>query len=428
MHPPPGLRITSSPPLSLSAVETTTGLLSISGDGTIGSADVILSTLSSAVAAASTAATKVSGHEDGPQHHSQGECELLGPFSLFIQGALGLLALSSLVWKRYRERPQRPLKIWSFDVSKQLFGSVLVHAANLLMSLLSAGKFDVSPTGAAAALSRDEEVYQPNPCSFYLLNLAIDTTLGIPILIFLLRLLTYAFSLTPFGQPPESIQSGNYGRPPKAWWWFKQSIIYFLGLMGMKVCVLFIFTVLPWISRIGDWALRWTEGNETIQVIFVMLLFPVIMNAIQYYIIDSFIKDRSPSDHDLIPGDDDEDEDDEFDGHGPSIDSTADSLEGSTNATKTIERSEDRSKPKTEALPENGRGNKEVASSSRVPSRKGSQLKIVSDAYGEYSPTADGDESPTVVGSANADERGSLLSNSGDGANSKAGSSIISNR
>jgi hypothetical protein len=33
----------------------------------------------------------------------------------------------SLVYKRWRERPQRPVKIWAFDVSKQVFGSVMLH-------------------------------------------------------------------------------------------------------------------------------------------------------------------------------------------------------------------------------------------------------------------------------------------------------------
>lgn len=39
-----------------------------------------------------------------------------------------------------------------------------------------------------------------------------------------------------------------------------------------------------------------------------MLFFPVVMNALQYYIIDSFIKNQKPSDHDQIPSED-EDED-----------------------------------------------------------------------------------------------------------------------
>jgi hypothetical protein len=60
----------------------------------------------------------------------------------------------------------------------------------------------------------------------------------------------------------------------------------------MKLVVLFIFVLLPWIARVGDWALRWTEGDEKLQIVFVMMLFPVIMNALQYYIIDSFIKKK----------------------------------------------------------------------------------------------------------------------------------------
>ncbi|KAI9884427.1 MAG: hypothetical protein M1823_003781 [Watsoniomyces obsoletus] len=245
-----------------------------------------------------------------PTSLESGECELLGPFSLIVQSALGILALSSLVWKRYRERPRRPLKIWAFDASKQVVGSLLLHMANLLMSMLSAGKFSVK----IPAVGTDGDQYQPNPCSFYLLNLGIDTTLGIPILVGLLRIFTYGFSLTPFGQPPESIQSGNYGRPPKTSWWAKQSLIYFFGLLGMKTCVLIIFNILPWISRVGDWALKWTEGNEALQVVFVMLLFPLIMNAIQYYIIDSFIKNSKPLDPDALD-DSADDDDDRAGGH-----------------------------------------------------------------------------------------------------------------
>jgi len=110
------------------------------------------------------------------------ECHLLGPYALVVQGALGLLALSSLVYKRWRETPRRPLKIWFFDVSKQVFGSVLLHLANILMSMLSSGKFDVAAKAKAAQqyAGSDDEGSQPNPCSFYLLNLAIDVWLSVP--------------------------------------------------------------------------------------------------------------------------------------------------------------------------------------------------------------------------------------------------------
>lgn len=132
----------------------------------------------------------------GGSADEQGECRLLGPFALLVQLALGGLALMSLVYKRWRERPQRPLKIWFFDASKQVFGSVLVHIANVFMSMLTSGRFSikVEPTSAATvravsmmvvrSLVRREgqdggapdDEYTPNPCSFYLLNLAIDVS------------------------------------------------------------------------------------------------------------------------------------------------------------------------------------------------------------------------------------------------------------
>ncbi|CAM1506618.1 Fc.00g062590.m01.CDS01 [Cosmosporella sp. VM-42] len=169
------------------------------------------------------------------------------------------------------------------------------------MSMLTSGRFSVQVEPTVTTRSDDD--YTPNPCSFYLLNLAIDTTLGIPILIILLRVTTGLVGYTSFGKPLESIQSGNYGNPPNAWWWLKQSVIYFFGLFGMKICVLIIFLMMPWISKVGDWALGWTEGNERLQIAFVMMIFPLIMNGLQYYIIDSFIK-KKDNDHERLPSDD----------------------------------------------------------------------------------------------------------------------------
>ncbi|CAK7204434.1 hypothetical protein SEUCBS139899_007191 [Sporothrix eucalyptigena] len=375
-----------------------------------------------------TATSQKEGSEKGPGHPSEpsGDCRLMGPFAIFVQLGLGGLALMSLVYKRWRERPQRPVKIWFFDVSKQVFGSVLVHMANVFMSLLTSGRFSIKLTPsvvsrAAVLLQRDggSEPYTPNPCSFYLLNLAIDTTLGIPILIFLLRITTALVSYTPLGQPPESIQSGNYGRPPNAWWWLKQSIIYFCGLFGMKICVLIIFITMPWISRIGDWALRWTDGNEQLQIIFVMMLFPLIMNALQYYIIDSFIKDQTMSSADsssssdrvglydhLTDSADDEDED--TDGG----DSDDDVYTGSNLETvDSSDSGEGGSRRRTEEVTARKRADSLLVPSRSVSSRTGrTSAKKAAGATTtvtepEYDPEIDGD-SPTIIGSSSS-QRGS---------------------
>lgn len=139
--------------------------------------------LAAAAAAATATATNVPDVGDNDDDY-RGECRLMGSFALIVQAALGGLALLSLVYKRWRERPQRPVKIWFFDVSKQVFGSVLVHIANVFMSMLTSGRFSFetadSPIGPMATmlLRRDDDDYSPNPCSFYLLNLGIDVSLA----------------------------------------------------------------------------------------------------------------------------------------------------------------------------------------------------------------------------------------------------------
>ncbi|KAK5115464.1 hypothetical protein LTR62_001123 [Meristemomyces frigidus] len=223
----------------------------------------------------------------------QAECRLLGPFALLVQAALGAMAILSLVWKRYRETPKRPWKIWFFDVSKQVTGSMLTHVLNLAMSMLSSvDMVNVAQVAGTQGAKDDPDGRMPNPCSYYLLNLGIDTTIGIPVLYVLLKVLHAAFLRTPLATPPESIKSGNYGQPPRARWWAKQLLIYFIGLTGMKLFVFFLFAALPWLPWVGDWALRWTKGNEALEVTFAMFIFPLGMNAIQYWIIDNFIMDK----------------------------------------------------------------------------------------------------------------------------------------
>ncbi|KAK3337252.1 vacuolar membrane protein-domain-containing protein [Cercophora scortea] len=327
------------------------------------------------------------------------ECRLLGSFAILVQLALGGLALLALVYKRWRERPQRPVKIWFFDASKQVFGSVLVHGANVFMSLLTSGRFSIkidpvsvgqAARRAAMVLARRGDDYIPNPCSFYLLNLAIDTTLGIPILILIVRVTTRLVAYTPLGKPAESIQSGNYGNPPNAWWWLKQSLIYFCGLMGMKFCVLVIFMTLPWISHIGDWALGWTEGNERLQIVFVMMLFPLIMNAMQYYIIDSYIKKQE------TVGADGHDGDAEHGGHAAAP-GTYDVLSAGGSDASDDEDEED-----------------EGESDDERKNLKGAHLRMARHDPSkdlEYDPNVDGD-SQTVIGSSSShasNTRGLLL-------------------
>lgn len=152
--------------LSVAAPDLKAGALA----ATHASTAAVIAPATATATATATAASAISPMESDDNDN---ECHLLGPYALFVQGALGLLALLALVVKRWREHPRRPVKIWFFDVSKQVFGSALLHLANVLMSMLSSGSFDVA---TATTATGGEEEDQPNPCSFYLLNIFIDVS------------------------------------------------------------------------------------------------------------------------------------------------------------------------------------------------------------------------------------------------------------
>lgn len=175
MLPPPGSEPTSTP----------TSLDNASPTAILASAIATSSAVLANIMTPTSTTTSILATATNESIHSKpdnGECQLLGNFAIFVQGALGLLAVMALVYKRWRERPQRPLKIWFFDVSKQVVGSVLVHIANLLMSMLSSGQFSIKLDAGSVTtrMVNDEGQYKPNPCSFYLLNLAIDVSTSTP--------------------------------------------------------------------------------------------------------------------------------------------------------------------------------------------------------------------------------------------------------
>ncbi|KAJ3808300.1 hypothetical protein F5876DRAFT_7662, partial [Lentinula aff. lateritia] len=103
-------------------------------------------------------------------------CQLLGPTALIVQGLMGILVILSMIFKRHREKPMRPWKIWLFDVSKQIVGQMFVHGVNVLISdLLS-------------------QFSSENACVSYFLNILVDTTLGVALIYLILHVLTHIFS------------------------------------------------------------------------------------------------------------------------------------------------------------------------------------------------------------------------------------------
>lgn len=194
------------------------------------------------------------------------KCELLGPFAILVQSSLGALAILSLIYKRHIESPRRPVTIWFFDVSKQLFGAVVVHFLNIFMST-------------------DSDVFvlrqKTSPCTWYFLNVLLDTTIGVGLIWILLRTLASICELFDL----VGTKSGVYGSPPRWTWWLKQSLVYTIGLTLMKLAVFVILTTIPQLSIVGDFLLKWSEHHEKSRIFFVMFFFvclPVVPSETRF--------------------------------------------------------------------------------------------------------------------------------------------------
>ncbi|WVQ71007.1 hypothetical protein IAR50_000532 [Cryptococcus sp. DSM 104548] len=203
-------------------------------------------------------------------------CSLLGTTGLVVQALMGVLVIASLVIKKQLEKRKRSWRIWLLDVSKQLAGQAVVHGLNILISWLVAS------------------VAHNNPCSLYFLNVLIDTTLGVGIIFISLKLFTWYFS-SYLGY--DGFISGKYGSPPRATFWWKQLLTYVMSIITMKLLVLLPLT-LPRISdlllRLGHWLLEYLSPSA--QVIFVMAVFPLIMNIVQFCLVDQVIKGSAQTD------------------------------------------------------------------------------------------------------------------------------------
>ncbi|PCH40903.1 hypothetical protein WOLCODRAFT_117906 [Wolfiporia cocos MD-104 SS10] len=196
-------------------------------------------------------------------------CRLLGPTALITQGLMGVLVISSLIYKRHRETPKRPWRIWLFDVSKQVIGQLVVHGVNVLISHVVA------------------HAAEGNACVLYFLNILVDTTIGVGVIYFFLHILTWLLSEKC---QLKGFESGQYGSPPSFNFWARQAAVYVVSLLSMKLLVVALFAVWPGIFKMGEWLLSFLGESDAVQVIFTMGLFPIMMNILQFWLIDSIVK------------------------------------------------------------------------------------------------------------------------------------------
>lgn len=236
------------------------------------------------------------------------ECLLLGPLSLTIQGFMGLIILSTLLIKRSKEHPRRKMKVWMYDISKQILGSLSTHSLNVVISILKGSDEDTwldasSLLRRSSGLSWAKNTGQgsndsdnnnnDDQCYWYFLNLFSDCTIGIPILWAILSLSNYILIKK---LKIQNLNSGNYydartKHGPLASAFFKQFLVFLNGIIWMKFC---IFVILLYFENVmeffADLVLGWTSKIKHLEIVLVMFVIPILLNCFQYYCVDNIIK------------------------------------------------------------------------------------------------------------------------------------------
>ncbi|WFD34977.1 hypothetical protein MCUN1_001823 [Malassezia cuniculi] len=190
----------------------------------------------------------------------------MGPVAMVVQFLMGGMVLGSLVYKRYKETPQRPWRVWMMDVSKQLMGQMLVHMLNVVFSSNTTSR---------------------NPCALYVLNVLLDTTLGVGIIYVVMHFLQHALSDVLQWR---GFVSGHYsGNDSWARWnaWLRQLSVYLVAICVMKFIVVLLIEHVSFLITFGAWLLDLFGTNRSMQVVFSMAIFPLAMNTLQFWMIDS---------------------------------------------------------------------------------------------------------------------------------------------
>lgn len=201
------------------------------------------------------------------------QCSLFGGFGVAVQLLLGVVCCLTLLYKRHREHPRRPLNIFLLDASKQVCSALVSHAMNLMASeMISA--------------------YHPEgPCVWYFINIMLDTTVAVLISYLLFRLFQsivkeYHISL--------SMKSNYYTDIPdriEYWTWLIQTVIWVCIVVISKSALIFIilgFT--PVLGFIGSAILAPLSLLPKFQLVIVMVIVPFVMNGFQFWVQDNILK------------------------------------------------------------------------------------------------------------------------------------------
>lgn len=220
---------------------------------------------------------------------SDPNCKVLsGPFSIVVQVILFTLVITTLVFKKLRENSLGSSRTWRefmLDGSKQLFGSGWVHILNIICA-----------QGLEARLNTGDE------CAWYWVNIVIDCTLGVLTAKLWLDLGLLIIRKVFSEEQASHFQPGKYYDSPlleeavpkfNVYKYIKQLIMWLIVVSLMKLCMVLVMLLLcvP-LGTIAAFFLGFVSDYPKAELIVVMIITPICMNALQFWLFDNFLKKK----------------------------------------------------------------------------------------------------------------------------------------
>jgi len=204
-----------------------------------------------------------------------------------VQALLAACCVGVFYIKRQKEHEKfgqdvRSKEEFFLDASKQFAGAGSIHVMNLVFASVLNG-----------LMAGGDE------CEWYWINIMVDTTLGTLVAYFLLQVAS-AFArkrLSP--KAAEDFKSGEYRDEDgiiSMQKYGKQLAVYMLVICCMKmIMVLFMFFFSGPLLAFAGFFLAPFLSQPWLKLLVVMIIFPLLMDGFQIWMIDNFIKKKEPS-------------------------------------------------------------------------------------------------------------------------------------
>lgn len=217
------------------------------------------------------------------------QCRLLGGFfSTFIQGCLAFLCIGTLIIKRQNEVPRRDWYVWFLDVMKQGIGSSFGHFSNIFLSVVIA-----------------DSLPNADECQWYCLTYVVDSTIGTTLNLAFLHCFEKAIARFP---ACGTMDFGDYGDPPSLKIWGGQLAVWLtIVVLGKIIILTVLFHFLKPIDSAMQSVFSVFKNEPELELVMVMIIIPTILNTVQFWVTDTFLKKKEEIHTTLSDNDLDED-------------------------------------------------------------------------------------------------------------------------